>query len=241
MVLSVLLGLGPQLQGLTMHALLVIFIFPFLTLPLPPLDFIEAAKEIVEAGVFLNKYRLCPATSGNFSRRLSEGLIAVTASGKHKGELTVDDILMVDLQGSPRASSLKPSAETLLHTSIYNLYPEVGAVLHTHSLNGIVLTQLISNSELITEGYEIHKIFPGIKTHKSTVVTPIFENSQDIAALADEVSDFLKVYPNTYGFLIRGHGFYTWGRDMQEAKNRIEAFEHLFESEWKLHLIMKKS
>ena len=210
----------------TVFALLL----PFVNLSAVSFD--QAAEEIVEAGVFLNSFGLCPATSGNLSRRLDEELVAVTASGKHKGELTKDDVLIVDLNGNAQGSAKKPSAETLLHTAIYALYKDVGAVLHTHSLNGTVLTRVFSHDNLlVTEGYEIHKAFPGIKTHESKLEIPIFENSQDISAMAEEVTAYLQAHPQVYGFLIRGHGFYTWGRDMKEAKIRVEAFEYLFSAE----------
>jgi len=219
--------------------------FAIIALALPFFDlfairFEDAAEEIVEAGVFLNRFGLCPATSGNFSRKLEEDRIAVTVSGKHKGHLTPDDVLVVDLKGVVHDSSKKSSAETLLHTTLYTLFKDAGAVLHTHSLNGIVLTRLMpSEKTLVTEGYEIHKAFPGIRTHESRLEIPVFENSQDMIAMAAEVTAYLQEHPNTYGFLIRGHGLYTWGRDMNEAKIRIEAFEHLFEAELKIKQIQK--
>lgn len=223
-----------------MRILYVFFAFLFSCLNLSAIDFKTAAEELVDAGTFLNRFGLCPATSGNFSRRLSNELIAVTVSGKHKGELTPDDVLVVDLNGMGQDSTKKPSAETLMHTAIYSLYKDVGAILHTHSLNGTVLTRLLEkSSELITIGYEIHKVIPGIKTHDSQVIIPIFENSQDIPQMAKDVSAYLQEHPDICGFLIRGHGFYTWGRDMKEAKIRVEAFEYLFESELKFYIATK--
>jgi methylthioribulose-1-phosphate dehydratase len=206
---------------------------PFLNLF--SVSFDQAADEIVEAGAFLNRFGLCPATSGNISRRLEEQVVVVTASGKHKGELTTEDVLIVDLNGNAKGTTQKPSAETLLHTAIYALFKDVGAVLHTHSLNGVVLTRLMPcEKRLVTQGYEIHKVFPRIKTHDSCLEIPIFENSQELSTMASEVTTYLQEHPQCYGFLIRGHGFYTWGRDMKEAKIRVEAFEYLFETELKI-------
>jgi methylthioribulose-1-phosphate dehydratase len=205
---------------------IALFIFTLLIpfLPLPATQ----AEDIIEAGMFLNQMGLCPATSGNLSARMDAKSIAITASGKHKGELTLHDVLLVDLNGTAQNSPLKPSAETLMHTAIYALYEEVGAVIHTHSLNGTVLARLMEpQNVLMTEGYEIHKAFPNIKTHDSRIEIPIFENTQDIQKMANEVSLYLQTHPDVYGFLIRGHGFYTWGRTMQEAKNRVEAFERV--------------
>ena len=217
-----------------MRELLIGFIFLFPCLKLLAISFDQAAEDIIQAGIFLNKFGLCPATSGNFSRRLEDGLIAVTASGKHKGELTSEDVLLVDFDANVKGSTKKPSDETLIHTAIYAINKDVGAILHTHSLNGIVLSRLVNpHKTLVTRGYEIHKAFTGIKTHESEIEIPIFENTQDIGAMAKEISQYLEEHSNIFGFLIRGHGFYAWGRDMKEAKIRVEAFEYLFESELK--------
>lgn len=222
-----------------MRILCCVFFIPFIHLS--ALSFDEAAEEIIEAGVFLHRLGLCPATSGNLSRKLEEQFIVVTATGKHKGYLTVEDVLVIDSKGNPQDSEKKPSAEALLHTAIYSVLKDVGAVLHTHSLNGTVLTRLMPSTKTwTTEGYEMHKVFSGIKTHESRLEIPIFENSQDIAAMAEEVSHYLEEHPQVYGFLIRGHGFYTWGRDMEEAKRRVEAFEYLFDVELKIHLAAQR-
>jgi methylthioribulose-1-phosphate dehydratase len=198
-------------------------------------SFEEAADQIVDAGKFLNHFNLCPATGGNLSARLDPEVVAITVSGKHKGELTADDVMLVDLDGKSLSGSKRPSAETLLHTMIYQTFSDAGAVLHHHTLNGTVLSRLVAPAtELRTEGYEMHKALRGITTHESEVVVPIFENSQDMVAVAKEVSQYLKEHPQTYGFMLRGHGFYTWGKDMKEAKIRVETFEYLFESELKL-------
>ncbi len=193
--------------------------------------FEKAADEIVSVGRFIDQKGLCPATSGNFSIRLDSEFVAMTASGKHKGELTKNDILMVNMEGKAQNTTKKPSAETLLHTILYSLFEDISAVLHTHTLNGCVLSLLVAPKKvLVTEGYEIHKAF-GITTHESTVTIPIFENNQDMVALAKEVADYMKLNPRPYGFLIRNHGLYTWGKDMREAKIRVETFEYLFASE----------
>jgi methylthioribulose-1-phosphate dehydratase len=57
---------------------------------------------------------------------------------------------------------------------------------------------------------------------------PIFPNSQDIATLSLEVKAYLDQNPNTFGFLLGGHGLYAWGNSLAEAKRHTEAFEFLF-------------
>lgn len=203
-------------------------------------SFDEAVEEIVNVGIALNQMRLCPATAGNFSRKIDEHLIAITVSGKHKGELTADDVIMIDYKGMAQGTSKKPSAEALLHTVLYMMYPDTGAILHTHSANAIILSRLVG-SQLITKDYEIHKIFDGIHTHESTLEFPVFENSQNYIALSAEVTNYLQEHPKPHAILLRGHGVYVWGRTMKEALNRVEALENLFECEVKLRLINQQN
>ena len=70
--------------------------------------------QIIEAGRFLFERGWVPATSGNFSARLSDDRLAVTVSGRHKGRLLPEDILLADAEGRS-LDERRPSAETLLH------------------------------------------------------------------------------------------------------------------------------
>ena len=192
------------------------------------------ARELVKAGAFLYEKGWVPATSGNFSARLTDNLAAITTSGRHKGALTVDDIMVVDLDGRPQEAGRKPSAETLLHTSLYRRWPEVGAVLHTHSMNATLLSRQ-AGPALNLAGYELLKAFPGVATHDTTLAVPVFPNDQDIPRLSAQVERWLDEQPETHGYLIAGHGLYTWGATVSDALRHLEAFEFLFQCE--LHLL----
>ncbi|MGH8375188.1 MAG: class II aldolase/adducin family protein, partial [Pseudomonas sp.] len=90
----------------------------------------QLAQEIIDAGRFLYGRGWSPATSSNYSTRLSPTEALLTVSGKHKGQLGMDDVLATDLSGNSLEPGKKPSAETLLHTQLYSWRPEIGAVLH---------------------------------------------------------------------------------------------------------------
>ena len=126
-----------------------------------------------------------------------------------------------------------PSAETLLHLQIYRHFPEVRVVFHPHSVNATVLSRLCGDT-LILQDYEILKAFPGIDSHDGEVLVPVFENDQNIARLADKVAARLLQLHKVHGYLIRGHGFYTWGDSMEDALRHVEAFEFLFDCELRL-------
>lgn len=196
--------------------------------------------EIIEAGRFLYGRGWSPATSSNYSARLSTTEALLTVSGKHKGQLGIDDVLATDLSGNSLEPGKKPSAETLLHTQLYSWRPEIGAVLHTHSVNATVLSRLTPGDSIEFKDYELQKAFSGVSTHESTVRVPIFDNDQDIERLAAKVQPWLEAHPDCVGYLIRGHGLYTWGARMSDALRQIEAFEFLFECELKTRAVLNR-
>jgi len=179
-----------------------------------------------------------PATSSNFSRRLDDRHAAITVSGRDKGKLVEDDIMVVDFDGNPVATHHRPSAETLLHTQLYKRFPDIGCILHTHSQNQTIASRLFAGrGYLRMEGYELLKAFRGNETHETEVVVPVLPNSQDMHTLAAQV-DCLLDRP-MWGYLIDGHGLYAWGRDMAEARRHLEAFEFLFGCELELRKLQR--
>lgn len=173
------------------------------------------------------------ATSSNYSVVLSKDPVnlLITASGKDKQTLCLDDFVIVDAHGElTEKTEQKQSAETLLHTVLAS-QPGVGAVLHTHSVASTVLSKKYCKQGYVEiQGYEMTKALKldGQKvTHETCVQLPIFENSQDMVYLSSLVKEKYATLPK--GFLISGHGLYAWGESLSEAKRHIEAFEFLFE------------
>ena len=197
--------------------------------PAPDLPWDRAAAEIVSAGRRLDHHGWVPATSGNLSRRLPDGRIAITRSGVHKGFLGTGDVIEVGLDGRALDPSHRPSAETLLHCQIYRDLP-AGAVLHGHSVAATVLSlhvrtpELVLSPELLFSGYELLKVFGGA-THDATLRLPVFDNDQDTARLSRTLAPHLPDCP--MGYLLRGHGVYVWGGDMEQALARLEGLEFL--------------
>jgi len=193
----------------------------------------RAKKQIIAAGNRLDKLKLAPATSGNYSVRVSENEIAITVSGAHKGMLNEDGIMRANLQGEALENKT-PSAETLLHAVLYDLYPDANAILHTHSVANTVLTRLSDERQLTLSGYEMLKAYPNVKTHDYAVDLPIFNNTQDMIDLSAQVKKLLETEEkrkSTPVFMIREHGIYGWGQNMDEALRVIEATEMMLECE----------
>lgn len=203
-------------------------------LPYDPALLRERAQSLISNVRELAQLGWTPATSSNFSERLDQAHAAITVSGRDKGRLAEDDIMVVDLEGRAVGRQLRPSAETLLHTRLYRRFPEVGCVLHTHSLTQTVASRLYAREGRIRlEGYELLKAFEGNSTHETAIEVPVFANTQDMTVLAAQVDEVLDRRP-LWGYLIDGHGLYAWGRTMVDARRHLEAFEFLLGCELEL-------
>ena len=200
-------------------------------------DFFILAEQLIEAGRFIDSKGWVPATSGNFSARLPDGTIAITVSGKHKGRLELADIMLIDSDANS-LDGKKPSAETRLHTALYQRFPAVQSVLHPHSINATLVSRLFK-TDIVLEDYELLKALSGIDSHESRVVIPIFANDQNIPRLAEQVEQYMDKHGAIYGYIIAGHGLYTWGSSVQDTLRHLEALEFLFDCELRLHGVKK--
>ncbi len=190
---------------------------------------LQLATALAKAGRSMDMRGWVPGSAGNLSARLNESQIAITKSGIHKGKIRAkDDIIVVDYQGVPIVDGQRPSAETVLHCQIYRLFPPAGAVLHGHSVSATVLSRL---GPIIFTDYELLKAF-GFTTHEVEVNLPIYENDQDIPQLAKLIEPDLLNQP-PIGYVLKGHGVYTWGTSIEHALWRLEALEFLMECELK--------
>lgn len=200
----------------------------------------DLKQQLVEVIHFLHAKSWAPATSSNYSfREAGESNFYISESGIDKGDFNIENFLYVNKEGQPIDDARKPSAETALHCAIYQLFPDSQCVLHTHTVLNTILSQhFLPQKSLILANYEILKGFAGIKTHQVFVEIPIFENTQDIPKLAKDVEQYAQSQ-DLRAFLIAGHGMYTWGSTIAEAKRHVEVVEFLLECEYRKLLLTK--
>ncbi|MEP7343253.1 MAG: methylthioribulose 1-phosphate dehydratase [Acidobacteriota bacterium] len=191
----------------------------------------ESALLLAEIGRDFYRRGWVLGTSGNFSAVVNQVplRLLVTASGMHKGQLTPEQFVQIDEQAQVIAGAGRPSDEARLHLTLVR---ERGAqaVLHTHSVWSTILSNAsVAKGGIKITGYEMLKGLASVRTHEHEEWLPILENAQDMTALAAKLEDVLHTHPNMHGFLLRGHGLYTWGQTISEAQRHIEILEFLLE------------
>jgi methylthioribulose-1-phosphate dehydratase len=196
------------------------------------------APEPAEIEILLAKLgRSCYArgwvtgTSGNFSAVLGHDpfSLTITSTGLDKETLAPEQFVRVDAAGSVTGGTGRPSAETALHLVAVR-ERQAGAVLHTHSVwSTIVSRHLAGERGLWIEGYEMLKGLEGVSSHSHREWLPILENDQDMPRLSAVVEATLREHADAHGFLLAGHGLYTWGENLPQAKRHLEILEFLLE------------
>lgn len=190
----------------------------------------------------------CDGTGGNFSCVLShEPLrLLMAPSGVDKGRVAPEELIEVDGRGTVVCGQGRASAETLLHLAIVEI-TQAGAVLHTHSQSGTLLSahhapqangsaaEPAAAGRVIFHDLEMLKGLEGVTTHDTQVEVPVLANDQDLAALSKRARPHLAGAP--HGLLIAGHGLYAWGRDLATAMRHLEILEFLLEQQWRRMLL----
>lgn len=175
------------------------------------------------------------ATSGNYSLHFkSMGDYAlVSESGIDKAKFQTSNFLQVHLltkaiAGDQELQKRKSSDETAIHLALYQA-SSAGCVLHSHFMESLLFAKKYPGVDYLElTGLEMLKAFQGVKSHHEKIIFPVFENTQDIDALALKIAPALKASKNCFAVMLRDHGIYVWGGDVDQAKRHLEAFEYLF-------------
>lgn len=188
----------------------------------PRLDIIAAATHFYRQGWMVG-------TAGNLSARLEDNSFWITASGRFKGDLKESDLIRVYSDGKIEESlDLKPSYETVIHQTIYHLFPEAQACYHIHSLEGNLVSRFVTGDNLPLPPLEMLKGF-GVWEENPCCEISIFPNYLDVSRIAGEVKQrFSLTPPQIPAFLIRDHGVTVWAASTATARNYIELIEYIF-------------
>lgn len=99
------------------------------------LEIINVAREMLQSG-------LVEGTEGNVSAKVGDDRILITPTSMNYMEMTIEDLVLIDLKGNVLEGKRQPSSEKPMHLRVYNAREDVGAIVHTHSLYASVLAVL---------------------------------------------------------------------------------------------------
>ncbi len=174
----------------------------------------QVRAEIVEVGRRLHARGFIAANDGNISVRLDETRLLTTPTGVSKGFMTPDMLVMTDLQGVKLAGDRSPSSELLMHLAVYELRPEIKAVVHAHppTATGFAVAGIPLDRAVLAE----------VVTTLGSI--PIAEyGTPSTPELADAVRQFIEAHD---GLLLANHGALTVAGELLAAYYKMETIEH---------------
>jgi methylthioribulose-1-phosphate dehydratase len=197
------------------------------------LDDLPPRAALVEVARDFHRRGWMAATAGNLSVREDAEHFWITASGRAKGRLEERDFLLVAIASGEVVDAAypgnRPSAEAVIHRTVYRLFPTARACLHVHTVDACLVGEAApaGSVALPLAPIEMLKAFD-IWEERPQVGLPLFANHLQVAAIAAEIDERFRTQPPAVSaLLIRGHGATVWGEGLQQAYNRLEALEFI--------------
>ena len=192
---------------------------------------IDIRKDLVSSSAHFYNLGLMRGTAGNLSAKKNIDTFWITASGKNKGSLDLNDFVLLDLDGNiieNPDSKNRPSAESSIHQVIYRLFPQACACYHVHSVEATLVSRLTRGDSLRLPPIEMLKGL-GIWQENPNISLALFDNLLSLPMLAQSIAErFKDSLPQVPALLIRDHGVTVWADSTQSALNYIEVIEFIF-------------
>lgn len=189
----------------------------------------ELKKQVYEANMLLPKYNLVTFTWGNVSGIDREaGLFVIKPSGVDYDKLTPEDMVVVDLHGNKVEGRYNPSSDTATHMVLYNRFPEIGGIVHTHSTWATSWAQTGRGIPCYgtTHADYIYGEVPCVRNLTKAEIDEAYELNTGVL-IADHFTE-KKINPvATPAVLCKNHGPFTWGKDAMEAVHNAVVLEEV--------------
>lgn len=187
----------------------------------------ELKKEVYLANMDLPKYGLVTFTWGNVSGIDREkGLFVIKPSGVEYDKLTPEDMVVVDLNGNVVEGKYRPSSDTPTHLELYKAFPNIGAVVHTHSSWATSWAQ--AAREIPCYGTTHADYFRGSIPCARNLTKEEIDEAYEKNTGKTIIETFEKrEYEYTPGVLCANHGPFAWGKNPKEAVHNAVVIEEV--------------
>ena len=183
----------------------------------------QLKKEVFDANLLLPEHGLITLTWGNVSGIDREsGLVVIKPSGVEYSNMTVDDMVVVELAtGNTVESRLSPSSDTATHLELYKAFPNIGGIVHTHSRWATIFAQAGLDIPPLgtTHADYFYGQIPCTREMKRTEIVDNYEANTGMVI----IETFSSIDPDAIpAVLVCSHGPFTWGKSaMQAVENAI--------------------
>ena len=189
----------------------------------------ELKKAVYEANMLLPKYGLVTFTWGNVSGIDREsGLFVIKPSGVEYDRLRPEDMVVVDLDGKKVEGEYNPSSDTATHAVLYNRFPQIGGIVHTHSSWATSWAQAGRDIPCYgtTHADYIYGDVPCVRALTAEEIEDAYEHNTGVL-IADEFERLGKDYLAVPTVLCQYHGPFAWGKDAHEAVHNAVVLEEV--------------
>jgi len=185
----------------------------------------EVRQEIVRLGKLLHDKGFVAATDGNISVRLDERRVLATPTCLCKGMMTVEDLVVVDMQARKLEGFREVSSEIAMHMMIYHKCPETTAIVHAHppTATGFAAAGMALDQPLVSEIVISLGVVP-----LASYATP---GTQEL------VDSLEPLVTSHHAILMANHGVVTHAEDLYTAYMHMETVEHFAKIALTTHLL----
>ena len=187
----------------------------------------QLKKEVYEANMLLPKYNLVTFTWGNVSGiDRDAGLFVIKPSGVEYDKLKPEDMVVVDLQENKVEGEYNPSSDTATHVVLYNRFPNIKGIVHTHSSWATSWAQAGRSIPCYgtTHADYIYGEVPCVRNLTKEEIEAAYEWNTGVL-IADDFEKKKRDYLATPAVLCKNHGVFTWGKHAHDAVHHAVVVE----------------
>ena len=201
---------------------------------------LEEIKQLVyEANMSLPRYGLVAFTWGNASAIDREkGLVVIKPGGMEYAKLKPEDMVVMDLEGRKVEGRYKPSSDTPTHLVLYNAFPEIGGIVHTHSSYATSWAQAGRDIPCYgtTHADYIYGAVPCIRCLTAEEIESGYEENTG-NLIVNELRRMWKNPVKTPAVLCKNRGPFVWGKSAEEAVQNAVVLEEVAKMAYRAEII----
>jgi len=184
-------------------------------------------QEVLQANLDLVKHGLVIFTWGNVSAiDRKKGLVVIKPSGVSYNDMKAEDMVVLDLEGKVVEGDLKPSSDTATHLVLYQSFPNIGGIVHTHSTFATAWAQ--AGKDIPNIGTTHADYFKDDIPCTRSMTAKEVNGQYELETGNVIVERFKDLNPDfTPGVLVKNHGPFAWGKDAHEAVHNAVVLEQI--------------